>query len=312
MGRGGRILLDRATTNFDDFWSQLDYTVMESVVVDKFGDKLKQEDPEQLCKPSSPPTVVDLVPAGKPVEGELPAPDLIKVEPPSDVEKPAAGVESGQESKELELEERSEIEVEDDYLATDDENVSRLGIYSSAVTLPQSSIDLRQKRRRLRRKKQQLRELNAAKRLKRSSEAVATAGEVELEEEDTKPALGPLPRAYLQRLALVLGQKLKKEEDKEVCENLAPELLDKNDKEQLQPPRANHQQHHRSNNNNNNTVLNNNNNSSSSSNVMNKDVSISEKINVIKQEAEELVGVEGQDSPSTMPTIRRTTRCPAK
>jgi len=80
MGRGGRILLDRATTNFDDFWSQLDYTVMESVVVDKFGDKLKQEDPEQLCKPSSPPTVVDLVPAGKPVEGELPAPDLIKVE----------------------------------------------------------------------------------------------------------------------------------------------------------------------------------------------------------------------------------------
>lgn len=271
---------------------------MESVTVNKCRDKIKPGDPDQLCKPSSPPTVVDLVPAGKPVDGEHPVPELIKEEPSSDTEKPVAATESGRESKERELEEKFENDVDDEFVASDDENVSRLGIYSSAVTLPQSCADLRQKRRRLRRKKQQLRELNAAKRLKRSSEAVATAEDVQLEDEDTKPDLRPLPRAYLQRLALILGQKLKVEEDDntEVSENVAPELLEMNDPEQLQPPRANHQQHHRSNhNNNNNTVLNNNN--SSSSNVMNKDVSISEKINVIKQEAEELVGGKCEDQP---------------
>ncbi|KAH8372613.1 hypothetical protein KR009_001029 [Drosophila setifemur] len=303
LGRGGRVLLDRAETYFDDFWSQLDYTVMESVVADrKGGDKLKQEHPDQLSKPSSPPTVVDLLPSGKPIDGELPAPDLIKVEPACDVEKPAAGKELGQDNKDLGVEVGLDMNGEEEEMATDDENVSRLRIYSSAVTLTQNSSDLRQKDRRLRRIGQRLRELNAAKRLKRSSEAVVGAGEDQQPEHEAKPALGPLPRAYLKRLALVLGQKLKKEKDKEVCENLAPDQLENKNQEQLQlqlqPPRANHQQHHRSNNNNINTVLNNNN-SNSSSSVMNKDVSISEKINVIKQEAEECVVGEDQPVAST-------------
>ncbi|KAH8321395.1 hypothetical protein KR074_003760 [Drosophila pseudoananassae] len=311
MGRGGRVILDRATTNFDDFWSQLDYTVMESVVVDrKRGDKMLHEHSAQLSKPSSPPTVVDLVPAGQPVDGETPPSDLVKVEPTNDAEKPAAEAEPGREAKELELDEGLDLEGDDEDIGTDDENVSRIGMYSSAVTLPQNCLDLRQKRRRLRRMKQQLRESNAAKRLKRSSESVVCVGDDQLSEQEMKPELVPLPRAYLQRLAKVLGEKLKKEEekDKSVCEILAPEEQqqqpqhqeeENKDEEQLQPPRANHQQHHRSNNNNINTVLNNNN-SNSSSSVMNKDVSISEKINVIKQEAEEAgVGEGDGEEPST-------------
>lgn len=298
--------MDRATTNFDDFWSQLDYTVMESVVVDrKRGDKMMHEHSAQLSKPSSPPTVVDLVPAGKPVDGDTPPTDLVKVEPANDTEKPVPEAEPDREAKEMELDDGLDLEGEDEDIVTDDENVSRVGMYSSAVTLPQNCLDLRQKRRRLRRMKQQLRESNAAKRLKRSSESIVGVGDDQQSEQEMKPELVPLPRAYLQRLAKVLGEKLKKEEekDKSVCENLAPEdqqqqQQENKDEEQLQPPRANHQQHHRSNNNNNNinTVLNNNN-SNSSSSVMNKDVSISEKINVIKQEAEECVG-DGEE-PST-------------
>ncbi|XP_073812627.1 enhancer of Polycomb [Musca autumnalis] len=68
MGRGGRILLDRVASNFDDFWSQLDYTILESktpdsnsIVVDSTT-TTKANKKDSSLKPASPPTVVDLVP----------------------------------------------------------------------------------------------------------------------------------------------------------------------------------------------------------------------------------------------------------
>ncbi|BFG04680.1 protein split ends [Drosophila madeirensis] len=325
VGRGGRILLDRAITNFDDVWSQLDYTVMESVVKNNNAQRRSNQlKPEGLllpvAKPCSPPTVVDLVvvPAAKPMDvdetSSLPL-DIVKSEPNSEqADKPIASNRPVGDSMLLPLPQDKEVDEvlelepdgEEDDLATDDENVARLSFYSSAVTLSQNSHDMRLKRRRLRHKKQQMRELNAAKRLKRSSEAAAAAGE---EDSTSTAQLCPLPRAYLQRLVLALGQKLKQEEPMEVCENLAPQEEKSSAAEELPAPRANHQQqhhHHHRSNNNNNTVLNNNNNSSSSSsssNNMNKDVSISDKINVIKLEAEaeanESVGREDQPVAST-------------
>ncbi|XP_075169202.1 enhancer of Polycomb [Haematobia irritans] len=67
MGRGGRVLLDRVASNFDDFWSQLDYTILESktpdsCAVDNTTTTNKTND--STTKPASPPTVVDLVPSG--------------------------------------------------------------------------------------------------------------------------------------------------------------------------------------------------------------------------------------------------------
>ncbi|XP_001360549.4 uncharacterized protein E(Pc) [Drosophila pseudoobscura] len=333
VGRGGRILLDRATTNFDDVWSQLDYTVMESVVksnnAQRRNNQLSKPELLPLAKPCSPPTVVDLVvPTSKHIDSvdatSLPPDAIVKSEPTShSVDKPIAGGSAGDSLLPLPLDKEVDAEVldldgEEDDLVTDDENVSRLSFYSSAVTLSQSSHDMRLKRRRLRHKKQQMRELNAAKRLKRSSDAAATGGTggepaAGGEEGPFTAPLCPLPRAYLQRLVLALGQKLKQEEAMEVCENLAPQEEKSSAAEELQqpaPPRANNQHHHRSNNNNN-TVLNNinnnnknnnnNNNSSSSSSNMNKDVSISEEINVIKLEAEgnEDVGREEQPVAST-------------
>ncbi|XP_034654287.1 uncharacterized protein LOC117892276 [Drosophila subobscura] len=328
VGRGGRILLDRAITNFDDVWSQLDYTVMESVVKNSNAQRRSNQlKPEGLllppvAKPCSPPTVVDLVvvPAAKPMDvdetSSLPL-DIVKSEPNSEqADKPIASNRPVGDSMLLPLPQDKEVDEvlelepdgEEDDLATDDENVARLSFYSSAVTLSQNSHDMRLKRRRLRHKKQQMRELNAAKRLKRSSEAAAAAGE---EDSTSTAQLCPLPRAYLQRLVLALGQKLKQDEPMEVCENLAPQEEKSSAAEELPAPRANHQQqqqhhHHHRSNNNNNTVLNNNNNSSSSSsssNNMNKDVSISDKINVIKLEAEaeanESVGREDQPVAST-------------
>ncbi|XP_022232748.2 uncharacterized protein LOC111081111 [Drosophila obscura] len=307
VGRGGRILLDRAITNFDDVWSQLDYTVMESVVKSNNAQRRNNQlkpDLLPVAKPCSPPTVVDLVvaPASKPMDTDetssLPL-DIVKSEPTShQADKPIASTGSLGDlmlplPQDKDLDEVLELEPdgEEDDLATDDENVSRLSFYSSAVTLSQNSHDMRLKRRRLRHKKQQMRELNAAKRLKRSSEAATggQAAEAAGEEDSLAASLGPLPRAYLQRLVLALGQKLKQEVEMEVCENLAPQEEKSSAAEEVQQPppaRANHQQHHHRSNNNNNTVLNNNNSSSSSSSNMNKDVSISEKINVIKLEAE--------------------------
>uniref|UniRef100_A0A1B0G767 Enhancer of polycomb-like protein n=1 Tax=Glossina morsitans morsitans TaxID=37546 RepID=A0A1B0G767_GLOMM len=55
LGRGGRVLLDRVATNFDDFWSQLDYTILETPhTLNENANKAA------LKKPASPPTVVDL------------------------------------------------------------------------------------------------------------------------------------------------------------------------------------------------------------------------------------------------------------
>uniref|UniRef100_A0A1A9WQS1 Enhancer of polycomb-like protein n=1 Tax=Glossina brevipalpis TaxID=37001 RepID=A0A1A9WQS1_9MUSC len=55
LGRGGRVLLDRVTTNFDDFWSQLDYTILETPHTPN-----ENANKAALKKPASPPTVVDL------------------------------------------------------------------------------------------------------------------------------------------------------------------------------------------------------------------------------------------------------------
>lgn len=70
MGRGGRILLDRVGSNLDDFWSQLDYTILESKTSDTnsiVGDTtttttINPNKKDSSAKPASPPTVVDLVP----------------------------------------------------------------------------------------------------------------------------------------------------------------------------------------------------------------------------------------------------------
>ncbi|XP_061390283.1 serine-rich adhesin for platelets [Musca vetustissima] len=72
MGRGGRILLDRVASNFDDFWSQLDYTILESKTSDCTTASVDttaattttktNNKKDSSTKPASPPTVVDLVP----------------------------------------------------------------------------------------------------------------------------------------------------------------------------------------------------------------------------------------------------------
>ena len=63
VGRGGRILLDRVATNFDEFWSQLDYTILETqpatdctISTSDISTTVRDS-----TKPASPPTVVDLV-----------------------------------------------------------------------------------------------------------------------------------------------------------------------------------------------------------------------------------------------------------
>lgn len=69
MGRGGRVLLDRVATNFDEFWSQLDYTILETKVPDSItatttttSDTTTTTNNKNTNKPASPPTVVDLLP----------------------------------------------------------------------------------------------------------------------------------------------------------------------------------------------------------------------------------------------------------
>ncbi|TDG50656.1 hypothetical protein AWZ03_002960 [Drosophila navojoa] len=314
LGRGGRVLLDRASTCYDDLWSQFDYTVLDSVV--KSGKPSKYDRKQQLSKPSSPPTVVDL-PTNKADkitgDGSATPEAVLKVEPAGEQVLP---------KEERQQEEEDEDVDEEDDLCSEDENVSRLNIYSSAVTLQQSPFDKRMKRRRLHRKKQQMREQNAAKRLK---SAVVDSEDGVAVDEDT-PRLLPLPRSYLQRLALALhstttaataaaaaaeataaaaatkmqtevltdanGMSLGKQpqQELEMKQEVCDELIE-------QSRHANHQ-HHRSNNNNNNnnnTVFNNNNNNnnSSSSSNMNKNVSISEKFNVIKVEDEDADGDDG-------------------
>lgn len=69
MGRGGRVLLDRVASNFDDFWSQLDYTILESKTTDSTAvsavdsSTTTTKNNDSTAKPASPPTVVDLVPS---------------------------------------------------------------------------------------------------------------------------------------------------------------------------------------------------------------------------------------------------------
>lgn len=63
VGRGGRILLDRVATNFDEFWSQLDYTILETKPATDCTISTSDKTTTILDskKPASPPTVVDLV-----------------------------------------------------------------------------------------------------------------------------------------------------------------------------------------------------------------------------------------------------------
>ncbi|XP_030388402.1 uncharacterized protein LOC115634683 [Scaptodrosophila lebanonensis] len=301
LGRGGRVLFDRATTNFDDFWSQLDYTVLESVVSTKPAKK-------EIVKPSSPPTVVDLPTSTKVTD---PIPPEIKVEPIDEAHVVLKPHHNQPDNDNVDVDEEDDFDDEDE-LGTDDENVSRLDAYSSALTLLQSPHDMRMRRRRLRRMKQQLRELNAAKRTKLANDSATGNISTSLSKESKSLPLVPLPRVYLHRLALALQRSEEKQQkaalsvmndagvteeqvikQEEVADiNAVSEKLDVKQLElSEQQSRPNHQ-HHRSNNN---TVLNNNNNSSSSN--MNKNVSISDKFNVIKVEGMEDEQQQQQEEP---------------
>ena len=73
VGRGGRILLDRVATNFDEFWSQLDYTILETKPTTDctiFTSDISTTSRDST-KPASPPTVVDLVTPANNFAGSL-------------------------------------------------------------------------------------------------------------------------------------------------------------------------------------------------------------------------------------------------
>ncbi|XP_053965640.1 uncharacterized protein LOC128867995 [Anastrepha ludens] len=315
MGRGGRVVLDRTATNMDDFWSQLDYTIFESDSASTATKSMNIK--KEPVKPASPPTVVDLLPsnitnaAGSIATAtttksslQVPATTTIKFEPtdaPTDVShKIDTIVTQGSDDDGVE----ADFDDDDDYeeALCKDENISRDANYISSLTMlrqrqRQRLRRLQQKRRRRRLQRQKGVEESGGngadgestkRRRFNHTDAVVVDAKAVSEAQTVPPAKEPLPRRLLHRLSkliddknmngisnFLLGEKVKREKlnGDDVSDEVVIDLVRQQQQQQQQWP------NHRSNNN----LMNYNNNNNSSSNI-NKNVSISDKFNVIKSE----------------------------
>ncbi|XP_065369495.1 uncharacterized protein E(Pc) isoform X2 [Calliphora vicina] len=186
MGRGGRVMLDRVATNFDEFWSQLDYTVLETKTSDSTTTTSDTTTNKDTNKPASPPTVVDLVPpaniaanhiAGVPIAStantttsvnntNTPA-ITIKKEIPEVIDRKHTNAEpnNAEDENVEDLEGLAECE----YEFSDDENdlEDEFGVHIQRDRSYHSCVSMARKRRR--RRRQQLQQMEKTKRRKINS-----------------------------------------------------------------------------------------------------------------------------------------------
>ncbi|XP_067632062.1 serine-rich adhesin for platelets [Eurosta solidaginis] len=317
MGRGGRVILDRIATNMDDFWSQLDYTIFESDTKSSATSKYLNIKKEPV-KPASPPTVVDLLPSNAAATAiptsQIPATTTtIKVEPldvPMDMPQRRNDTAVTQVSDDDGVEaDFDDDEYEDECESTwgTDVNISRDVNYISSLTLmrqrQRQRMRLHQKRRRRRLQQQKaLESVNGSNvalvgdnnKRRRFNSADVAKGDAKVVV-SAKPPIADLPikeqlpRGLLHRLSklideksmnsissFLLSEKVKREKlnGDDVSNEIVVDLV-----RQQQLQQQSQWPTHRSNNN----LPSYNNNNNSSSNI-NKNVGVSDKLNVIKSE----------------------------
>ncbi|XP_023303869.2 uncharacterized protein LOC111685819 isoform X3 [Lucilia cuprina] len=191
MGRGGRVLLDRVATNFDEFWSQLDYTVLETKTSDPTTNTSDATTTNKdTTKPASPPTVVDLLPpansAANHIAGTLAVSTTNKTSV-NNANTPAITIKKENSevidhhrnhnkaievedllNKEQKLEDSDDLE-ECDYEYSEDENdlEDEFGVHIQRDRSYHSCVSMARKRRR--RRRQQLQQMEKTKRRKINS-----------------------------------------------------------------------------------------------------------------------------------------------
>ncbi|XP_037944219.1 uncharacterized protein LOC119677024, partial [Teleopsis dalmanni] len=261
LGRGGRVIIDRVSTNFDDVWSQLDYTILESTSC-----------VNRVNVSASPPTVIDL--PNENVKEEPPntsvPPVSIKTEP--NTEEVYQTIVADQTNADDGIEADFDEDIDEDY-----ENITRDKNYTSALLL----------RRQRHRKRNRRHWLNNANSLNKGSTfRILKHNSVgNKESKKSTDSFKPIPRHILHRLAEAVDRNLSNKRPKisyehqngvAVAEETVVDVNQSIATGELQ--RTNHRT--------NNVVLNSINpttNNNSNSNI-NNNVSLSDKFNVIKNE----------------------------